>query len=108
MNKRKLKKSLKRAKVAALQNQNEYLKHENVKLRRALKVFEEKSEAIAKGYEANVGTLTRLYGDQIEGYSIIEIPTIEVGRTILEYEVKCSVENDKYVFLVMPRVDSEE
>ena len=107
MNRRQLKKATKKKIADAIVNQNIFLKDENMRLKRRIKLLEEKEEAIARGYEANVGTLTRLFGDSIDGCSVIEVPIEEIGRTKLEYEVKVAIENDKYRILALPTVDPE-
>lgn len=108
MNKRKLKKSLKRARAEALQNQNEFLKRENVKLRREVIEAKEGLEEVYASFYAIVGAITRYYGEAIEGYSVIEFP-IEQARTVLDnYDIKCSIEDEKYIICSLPKVASEE
>lgn len=104
MNKRQLKKATKKKIADAIVNQNIFLKDENMKLKRRINILEGKETAILRSYEANVGTLARLYGDGLDGCSVIEVPIEEIGRTKLEYEVKFAIENDKYRILVLPIV----
>ena len=107
MNRRKLKKSLKKAQAAALQNLNEHLKRENLRLKRRIKTLEAKEAAIVVGYERNIGTIARLYGEAIEGYKVVKIPVEELDRTRFDYDVKCSIEDGKYIICVLPKVDPE-
>ena len=107
MNRRQLKKAMKKKTAAAIVNQNTFLMGENRALKRRIRILEEKEAAIARSYEANVGAMARLYGEGIEGYSILDVPLEEVDRTKLDYEVKCSIEDGKYIVCVLPRVDPE-
>ena len=107
MNRRQLKKAMKKKTAAAIVNQNTFLMGENRALKRRIRILEEKEAAIARSYEANVGAMARLYGERIEGYSILDVPLEEVDRTKLDYEVKCSIEDGRYIVCVLPRVDPE-
>ena len=107
MNRRKLKKSLKKAQAAALQNLNEHLKRENVKLKCEVSEVREGLDEVYASFYAIVGAITRYYGETIEGYSVIEFP-IEEARSLPDnYEVKCSIEDGKYIICVLPKVDPE-
>lgn len=107
MNKRQLKKAMKKKGAEALVNQNEHLKRENTRLKQAIAEHVEGVKQIKRSFNANVGAIARLYGETIEGYSVIEIPMEEV-RTVLDlYEVTCSIEGGKYIYCVLPKVDPE-
>lgn len=107
MNRRQIKKAMKKKRAEAIVNQNEYLRRENLRLKRRIGTLEAKEAAIAVGYERNIGTIARLYGEAIEGYKVVKIPVEELDRTRFDYEVKCSIEDGKYIICVLPKVDPE-
>lgn len=107
MNRRLLKKAMKKKGAQALINRNVYLERENVKLRREATEAREGLEEIYASCYALVGAITRCYGETIEGCSVIDF-SIDEARTVLnDYDVKCSIEGDKYVICVLPKVDPE-
>lgn len=108
MNKRQLKKAMKKKGARALINQVEYLRKENVKLRKNFEAAITGLEQIKQSFNANVGALTRLYGDQVEECSIIELPLEEIKKTISDYEVTCSVDDGKYIIMVMLKASLEQ
>ena len=107
MNKRRYKKALKKAGAVAIVNHNEHLIHENVKLRREIAVAIKGLNEVGLSFNANMGALARLYGEKIEGYSVIKVPIDEIRTVLNDYDVKCSIEGDKYVICVLPKVDPE-
>lgn len=107
MNRRLLKKAMKKKAAQALINRNVYLERENVKLRREIAVAIKGLNEVGLSFNANVGALARLYGEKIEGYSVIKVPIDEIRTVLNDYDVKCSIEGDKYVICVLPKVDPE-
>ena len=108
MNKRKRKKTIRKKTVEAIVNQNEYLKRENVKLRNSMA---EALEGLAQAkllFDAHIGALAIIHGESIEGYSVIDLPMETVKDVISDYEVKCSIEGDKYIICVLPKVAAGE
>ena len=107
MNRRLLKKAMKKKGAQALINRNVYLERENVKLRREIAVAIKGLNEVGLSFNANMGALERLYGEKIEGYSVIKVPIDEIRTVLNDYEVECSIEGDKYVICVLPKVDPE-
>ncbi len=107
MNRRQLKKAMKKKGAQALVNQNEYLKRKNVELGREVTEVREGLDQVYASFYAIVGAITRYYGEAIEGYSVIEFPIDEARKVPDNYDVKCSVENGKYIICVLPKVDPE-
>lgn len=107
MNRRQIKKAMKKKRAEAIVNQNEYLKRENGKLKREVNEVRDGLDQVYASFYAIAGAITRCYGETIEGYSVIEFP-IEEARSLPDnYEVKCSIEDGKYIICVLPRVDPE-
>lgn len=107
MNRRQWKKAMKKKGAEAIVNQNEHLKHENGKLKREVSEVREGLEEVYASCYALIGAITRLYGEVIEGRSVIEFP-IDEARTVLDnYDVKFTVEDGKYIICAMPKVDPE-
>ena len=107
MNRRQIKKAMKKKGAEAIVNQNEHLKRENGKLKREVSEARDGLEEVYASCYALIGAITRCYGEVIEGRSVIEFP-IDEARTVLDnYEVKCSVEDGKYIICAMPKVDPE-
>lgn len=107
MNRRQWKKAMKKKGAEAIVNQNEYLKRENGKLKREVSEAREGLDQVYASFYAIVGAITRFYGETIEGYSVIDFP-IEEARSVLDnYDVKCSIEDGKYIICAMPKVDPE-
>lgn len=107
MNKRQFKKAMKKKGAKALINRNVYLERENVKLRREIAVAIKGLNEVGLSFNANVGALARLYGEKIEGYSVIKVPIEDIRTVLTDYDVKCSIEGEKYVICVLPKVDPE-
>ena len=107
MNKRKSKKLLKRTRSEALVNQNEYLKCENVKLRRSYGEVIVGVEEIKKSFNANLAAIAQVYGEKEDGAMVLRVPITEVTRAIMEYDVKCTVESCNYVIVAWPKVDDK-
>lgn len=107
MNKRQLKKAMKKKGAEALIGRNAYLERENVKLRREVTEVREGLDQVYASFYAIVGEITRCYGETIEGYSVIEFPIDEARKVPDNYEVKCSIEDRKYIICVLPKVDPE-
>jgi hypothetical protein len=107
MNRRQWKKAMKKKGAAAIVNQNEYLKRKNVELRREVSKVRDGLDQVYASFYAIVGAITRFYGETIEGRRVIEF-TIDEARTVLDnYDVKCSIEDGKYIICAMPKVDPE-
>ena len=107
MNKRQAKKAMKKKRAEAIINQNEFLKRENVLLKREVTKTREGLEEIYAGCYAIVGAIARLYGESIEGYSVIEFSLDEARKVLDNYEVKVKIEDGKYIICVLPKVDPE-
>ena len=105
MNKRKLKKSLKKTRGEALVNQNAYLKRENAKLRQSFCEAIAGVEEIKKSFNANLAAIARVYGEKEDGVMVLRVPIAEVTRAIMDYDVKCAVESGDYVIKAWPKVD---
>ena len=108
MNNRKYKKAIKKKNMEAIVNQNEYLKRENVKLRHGMAEALEGLAQAKQLFDAHIGALAMIHGESIEGHSVIELPIEVVKNVILNYEVKCSIEGDKYIICVLPKAAAEE
>ena len=107
MNRRQWKKAMKKKGTEAIVNQNEHLKRENGKLKREVSEAREGLDQVYASFYAIVGAITRCYGETIEGYKFIEFP-VEEARSVLDnYDVKCSIEDGKYIICAMPKVDPE-
>lgn len=107
MNRRQLKKTMKKKGAQALIGRNAYLERENVKLRQEMAVALRGLEEVGVSFNANLGAITRLYGEKIEGYSMVKVPVEEIRRTISDYDVKCSIKDGHYIICVLPKVDPE-
>ena len=107
MNRRQIKKAMKKKRVEAIVNQNEFLKRENRNLEREVTEAREGLDEIYASCYAIIGAITRCYGEAIEGYSVIEFPIEEARNLPDNYEVKCSIEDGKYIICVLPKVDPE-
>ena len=105
MNKRKLKKSLKKTRGEALVNQNAYLKRENAKLRQSFSEVIAGVEEIKKSFNANLAAIARSYGEKEDSVMVLRVPIAEVTRAIMDYDVKCAVESGDYVIKAWPKVD---
>ncbi len=105
MNRRKLKKSLKKAQAAALQNLNEHLKRENVKLKREVSEVREGLDEVKESSIKNIVAIARIYGEKIDGHCILKLP-IE-GAHVRPEEYDCFIENGVLVVSVLPKVDPE-
>ena len=107
MNKRKLKKSLKKTRGEALVNQNKYLKRENAKLRQSYSEVIIGVEEIKKSFNANLAAIARVYGEKEDGIMVLKVPIAEVTKAVMEYDVKCTIESGDYVIKAWPKVDNE-
>lgn len=107
MNRRQIKKAMKKKRAEAIVNQNEFLKRENVKLKREVTEAREGLEEVYASCYALIGAITRCYGEAIEGRSVIEFPIDEARSLPDNYEVVCSIEDGKYIICVLPKVDPE-
>lgn len=107
MNKRQTKKARKKKGAEALIGRNAYLERENVKLKREVTEVREGLEEVYASFYAIVGAITRCYGETIEGYSVIEFPIDEARKVPDNYEVKCSIEDGKYIICVLPKVSED-
>lgn len=108
MNRRQLKKAMKKKVAEALINQNEYLKREMTKLRRELSWLEKGYEQVVRCFEADVGAIARLYGEKVDGMYILSVPQNEVNLTMLEYEVDCEIAGGEYIVRARPLSDSAD
>jgi hypothetical protein len=107
MNKRQGKKARTKKGAEALIGRNAYLERENANLRQEMAVALKGLEEVRVSFDANLGAITRLYGEKIEGYSMVKVPFDEMRSTISDYDVKCSIEDGKYIICVLPKVDPE-
>ena len=107
MNKRQAKKARTKKGAEALIGRNTYLERENAKLRQEMAVALRGLEEVGISFNANLGAITRLYGEKIEGYSMVKVPIEDIRSTISDYDVKCSIEDGHYVICVLPKVDPE-
>lgn len=107
MNKRQTKKARKKKGAEALIGRNAYLERENVKLKREVTEVREGLDQVYASFYDIVGAITRCYGETIEGYSVIEFPIDEARKVPDNYEVKCSIEDGKYIICVLPKVSED-
>ena len=107
MNKRQAKKARTKKGAEALIGRNAYLERENAKLRQEMAVALRGLEEVGISFNANLGAITRLYGEKIEGYSMVKVPIEDIRGTISDYDVKCSIEDGYYIICVLPKLDTE-
>ena len=107
MNKRQLKKAMKKKGAEALIGRNAYLERENAKLRKSFSDAIIGVGEIKKSFNANLAAIAQVYGEKEDAVMVIRVPIAEVTRAIMDYDVKCSIENEKYVIVACPKVDPE-
>lgn len=109
MNRRQIKKAMKKKRAEAIVNQNEFLKRENVKLKRevteAREGLEKGLEEVKESFIKNIVAIARIYGEKINGRCILKLP-IE-GAHVCPEEYDCFIENGILVVSVLPKVDPE-
>ena len=107
MNKRKLKKALKKAGARALVAHNMHLMEENAALRRKNEDAYNGLREIDRTTKATIGAIARVYGDKVDGVSTVAVSIEDVSRVCREYETKCAIKDRRFVFTVIPMVDPD-
>lgn len=107
MNKRQVKKAKKKKGAEALLGRNAYLERENVKLRQEMAVALKGLEEVGISFNANLAAIAQVYGEKEDSVMVLRVPISEVTRAIMNYDVKCSIENEQYIICALPKVDPE-